>query len=121
MGRDPALTARIVTLRSDGLSWAQIGARVGISRAAVRERYMKSLHQDTLSLALARAERAEKEKAEVFERFIPVALAAAALADHLKNANRITDARYYDNLVDALEGLGENPFTVSLPDNVAEV
>lgn len=47
-GRKPneasrALTREIMRLRTSGLSWAQIGIRVGLNRQAVRGRYIRGM------------------------------------------------------------------------------
>ena len=58
--------------------------------------YMERVEQLTQALDGARRQ---------LDPFIRVAILAHGLALHLRNSNKITDARFYDALWDALEGL----------------
>ena len=58
--------------------------------------YMERVEALTLELDGARKQ---------LDPFIRVAILAHGLALHLRNSNKITDARFYDALWDALEGL----------------
>ena len=69
-------TADIVELRRAGLTWGQIAIRAGLSRAAVRERYVKATGLD---------ERARRKHAEAYVMRVQAQLEAAdLLAEHAK-------------------------------------
>ena len=44
------ITARIIELRDSGLTWAQVGARVGLTRQAARDRWTRAKSGDVLAL-----------------------------------------------------------------------
>lgn len=63
-----ALTEQIIALRDSGLTWGQVGARVGRSRNICQQRYMA---------ARAPSERARRKHAEALVETLRAALDAA--------------------------------------------